>query len=149
MRKSTRAFALAVSLVLICPGSPGQNSDQYLSRVRAVQNRPETRAAFKYIDEHRDQILHEWGEITEVNAPSGQEKKRAAYVYRLLKKLKLDELRYDGAGNVIAVRKGTGGGPASSSTRIWTRSSSRASTSNRKSATGKFTRPASATTRAT
>ncbi len=111
MRKSTRAFALAVSLVLIGHGVPGQNSDQYLSQVRAVQNRPETRAAFNYIDEHRGQILHEWGEITEENAPSGQEKKRAAYVYRLLKKLKLDELRYDGAGNLIAVRKGTGGGP--------------------------------------
>jgi acetylornithine deacetylase/succinyl-diaminopimelate desuccinylase-like protein len=111
MRKSPRAFAVFVSLVLLHASALCQNLDQHLAQVRAVQNRPETRAAFNYIDEHRDQILHEWAEITEENAPSGQEKKRAAYVYRLLKKLKLDELRYDGAGNLIAVRKGTGGGP--------------------------------------
>jgi tripeptide aminopeptidase len=111
MRKSTKGLALAVSLVVAGASAPGQNLDHYLAQVRAIQNRPETRAAFAYVDEHRDQILHEWEEITEVNAPSGQEKKRAAYVYRLLKKLKLDELRYDAAGNLIAVRKGTGGGP--------------------------------------
>ena len=111
MRKSTRAFALVVSLALAGSGAPGQTRDSYLARVRAIRERAETRAAFAYVDEHRDQILHEWGEITEENAPSGQEKKRAAYVYKLLKKLKLDELRYDSIGNVIAVRKGTGGGP--------------------------------------
>jgi acetylornithine deacetylase/succinyl-diaminopimelate desuccinylase-like protein len=111
MHKSTRALALAVSLVLLHAGAPAQNLDQYLAQVKAIQSRAEMRAAFDYIDEHRDQILHEWEEITEVNAPSGQEKKRAAYVFKLLKKLKLDELRYDSIGNLIAVRKGTGGGP--------------------------------------
>jgi tripeptide aminopeptidase len=111
MRKSTRGLALFAPLVLLASGAPGQNLDQYLAQVKAVQGRAETRAAFAYVDEHRDQILHEWAEITEENAPSGQEKKRAAYVFKLLKKLKLDELRYDSAGNVVAVRKGTGGGP--------------------------------------
>ncbi|HWT01738.1 MAG TPA: M20/M25/M40 family metallo-hydrolase [Pyrinomonadaceae bacterium] len=111
MRKSTRAVALVVSLVLINSSAPGQNPEQYLAQVRAVQDRAETRAAFDYVTEHRDQILHEWEEITEVNAPSGQEQKRAAYVFKLLKKLKLDEVRYDSIGNLIAVRKGTGGGP--------------------------------------
>ncbi len=111
MRKSTRGLALFVSLVLFNHSAPGQNLDQYLAQVKAIQGRAETRAAFAYIDEHHDQILHEWAEITEENAPSGQEKKRAAYVFKLLKKLKLDELRYDAAGNLIAVRKGTGGGP--------------------------------------
>ena len=111
MPKPTRALALVVSLVLMGASAPGQNLDQYLAQVKAIQNRTETRAAFDYIDEHHDQILHEWEEITEVNAPSGQEKKRAAYVFKLLKKLKLDEIRYDSIGNLIAVRKGTGGGP--------------------------------------
>ena len=111
MRKSPGAFALAVSLVLFNAGALCQNLDERLTQVRAVQQRSETRAAFSYVDEHRDQILHEWAELTEENAPSGQEKKRAAYVFKLLKKLKLDELRYDGVGNLITVRKGTGGGP--------------------------------------
>jgi acetylornithine deacetylase/succinyl-diaminopimelate desuccinylase-like protein len=64
-----------------------------------------------HIDKNRDTILKEWITITEINAPSGHEKERAAYIESLLRKYKLNEIRYDAAGNLIAVRKGTGGGP--------------------------------------
>ncbi|HUQ32624.1 MAG TPA: M20/M25/M40 family metallo-hydrolase, partial [Pyrinomonadaceae bacterium] len=62
------------------------------------------------IDKTRDRILHEWIELTEINAPSGQERERAEYIRKLLKKLKLKDIRYDSVGNLIAVRPGTGGG---------------------------------------
>jgi acetylornithine deacetylase/succinyl-diaminopimelate desuccinylase-like protein len=68
-------------------------------------------AAFNFIESNRDPILREWTAITEINAPSGHERERAAYIETLLRKYKLQDIRYDAAGNLIAVRKGTGAGP--------------------------------------
>jgi acetylornithine deacetylase/succinyl-diaminopimelate desuccinylase-like protein len=78
--------------------------------VKSVQDDPRVKAAFDSIDKDRDAILREWIAITEINAPSKQEQERARYIESLLRKHKL-EIRYDSAGNLIATRKGTGGGP--------------------------------------
>ena len=78
--------------------------------VKSVQEDPRVKAAFDHIDKDRDAILREWISITEINAPSKQEQERAKYIESLLRKHKLD-IRYDTAGNLIATRKGTGGGP--------------------------------------
>ena len=78
--------------------------------VKSVQDDPRVKAAFDHIDKDRDAILREWIAITEINAPSKQEQERAKYIESLLRKSKL-EIRYDSAGNLIATRKGTGGGP--------------------------------------
>jgi acetylornithine deacetylase/succinyl-diaminopimelate desuccinylase-like protein len=78
--------------------------------VKSVQDDPRVKAAFDHIDKDRDAILREWIAITEINAPSKQEQERAKYIESLLRKHKL-EIRYDSAGNLIATRKGTGGGP--------------------------------------
>jgi acetylornithine deacetylase/succinyl-diaminopimelate desuccinylase-like protein len=78
--------------------------------VKSVQDDPRVKAAFDHIDKDRDAILREWIAITEINAPSKQEQERAKYIESLLRKHKLD-IRYDSAGNLIATRKGTGGGP--------------------------------------
>ncbi len=55
--------------------------------------------------------MREWIAITEINAPSGQEQPRAKYIETLLRKYHLDDIHYDSAGNLIAVRRGAGGGP--------------------------------------
>lgn len=78
--------------------------------VKSVHEDPRVKAAFDHIDKDRDTILREWIAITEINAPSKQEQERAKYIESLLRKSKLD-IRYDSAGNLIATRKGTGGGP--------------------------------------
>jgi acetylornithine deacetylase/succinyl-diaminopimelate desuccinylase-like protein len=78
--------------------------------VKSVHEDPRVKAAFDHIDKDRDAILREWIAITEINAPSKQEQERAKYIESLLRKHKL-EIRYDSAGNLIATRKGTGGGP--------------------------------------
>src|SRR6185503_2785754 len=59
----------------------------------------------------REQILREWIAITEINAPSLHEQPRAKYIEGLLRNYKLQEIRYDATRNLIAVRKGSGGGP--------------------------------------
>jgi acetylornithine deacetylase/succinyl-diaminopimelate desuccinylase-like protein len=111
MRKSTRALAFMVSLVFIHTPAQSQTTQQYLEQVRSLQARPEVAAAYAHVDKTREEILEEWIEITEINAPSGQERARAEYIEKLLKKLKLKDIHYDSIGNLIAVRRGTGGGP--------------------------------------
>lgn len=88
-----------------------QTTSNYPEQVRQIQNAPKVKAAFAYLDRYKQDILAEWIQITEVHAPSGHEQQRAKYIEGLLRKYKLDSVRYDGVGNLIAVRKGTGGGP--------------------------------------
>lgn len=83
----------------------------YDEQVKALLARPEMKAAFANVDNNHDWIIQEWIAITEVNAPSGKEAERAAFVVNLLNSYKTVEVRRDSAGNVVATRKGTGGGP--------------------------------------
>ena len=106
---------LALALITVFNGAnaPAQNGTvkQYLEQVQAIESRADVRSAFSYIDTNRVEILKEWSDLTEINAPSGQEKQRAAYIEKLLRPYKLQNIHYDSVGNLIATRKGVGGGP--------------------------------------
>ena len=106
-----RIFLLLAVLLLVVPLS-AQTPAEFLEQVKTLQNDARVKAATDHIDKDRDQILREWIAITEINAPSQHEQERARYIEGLLRKYKLSEVRYDATGNLIAVRKGTGGGPA-------------------------------------
>src|SRR5205085_1490810 len=80
------------------------------AQAKALRERADLKRAFDYIDAHHDDILNEWKTITEINAPSGKEQLRAAFVKRLLDTYKLDRVYSDAVGNIIAIRQGTGGG---------------------------------------
>ena len=112
MSKSTIALALILSLVTIRASAQNETVAQLTEQAKALQSRPEVAAALDYIDKSRASILREWTAITEINAPSGQEKERARYIEKLLKKMNLKQIHYDSVGNLVATRKGTGGGPA-------------------------------------
>ena len=110
MRRYVRR--LVPCLLMMALGSAAlSQSNQYADQVKATQDDPQVKIANDYIDKNHDTILQEWIAITEINAPSKKEQERARYLESLLKKYKLQEIRYDSAGNLIAVRKGTGGGP--------------------------------------
>lgn len=82
-----------------------------VTEVRRLMVSPSVQAAFQHVEANRDVILKEWIAITEINAPSGEERERAEYIERELRKLNLDDVHFDGAGNVVGIRKGTSGGP--------------------------------------
>jgi acetylornithine deacetylase/succinyl-diaminopimelate desuccinylase-like protein len=103
--------SLCISLLLTSVQVRAQTAVQYLDRAKSVQNDARVKAANEYIDQNQAGILREWIAITEIHAPSGHEQERARYVESLLRKYRLETIRYDSAGNLIAVRKGTGGGP--------------------------------------
>jgi tripeptide aminopeptidase len=99
---------LLILLIVSIPAS--SQSQSHAEQVKAIQDDRQVKAAFDHIDKNKDYILREWIAITEINAPSKQEQERAKFIESLLRKHKL-EIRYDSAGNLIATRKGTGGGP--------------------------------------
>src|ERR1051325_7822885 len=82
---------------------------EYIDQVQAISNRADLKRADDFIDQNRDGILREWIAITEINAPSGHEQERAKYIEGLLRSYHLSDIHYDSAGNLIAVRKGSGG----------------------------------------
>ena len=88
-----------------------QTVAEYIQQVQALTGRAEVKAANDYLDRNHESILREWIAITEINAPSGQEQERAKYIEGILRQNHLDDIHYDSVGNLIAVRKGSGGGP--------------------------------------
>src|SRR5258708_6058837 len=108
-----RLLPLIAALLLVMIPAPAQVKSvaQYIEQVQALSRRADVKAADDYIDRNHESILHEWIAITEINAPSGQEQPRAKYIETLLRKYHLDDVHYDSTGNLIAVRKGAGGGP--------------------------------------
>ena len=88
----------------------GQSPSQFSAQVKEIQDNSKVKAANEFIDRNRAEIVREWIQITEINAPSGHEQERAKYLERLLRQSRLQNIHYDSAGNLVAVRKGTGGG---------------------------------------
>jgi tripeptide aminopeptidase len=113
MKTPARIFGALACLLLSCAQAAGparaQLSDE---QARALLGSPPVRAAFAHVEAERAAILREWIEITEVNAPSGHERERAQLVERILRRQRLARVYYDRSGNLVAVRKGTGGAPA-------------------------------------
>ncbi len=91
--------------------APPVPDPERLAAARVLISDPRVAAAFEHIETNRQKILEEWIALTEINAPSGHEEARARFVEQLLSAHENLEVRRDAAGNVIAVRKGTGGGP--------------------------------------
>jgi tripeptide aminopeptidase len=106
-----RATAALILCLASCVAARGQAGQPYDDAAKALLARPEVQAAFAHVERERDAILREWIAITEINAPSGKERERAAFVEKILRQSKSVEVRTDAAGNLIATRKGAGGGP--------------------------------------
>ncbi|HEX8899340.1 MAG TPA: M20/M25/M40 family metallo-hydrolase, partial [Chthoniobacterales bacterium] len=110
MRPTLLLFCLPL-IIVTATRAQVKTVSEYIDQVKAISNRADVKTAGNYIDENHDSILREWIAITEINAPSGHEQERAKYVEHLLRTYRLDDVHYDSAGNLIAFRKGTGGGP--------------------------------------
>ncbi|HVF49413.1 MAG TPA: M20/M25/M40 family metallo-hydrolase [Pyrinomonadaceae bacterium] len=91
--------------------SQAQAIAPYLASVKTLAAKPKITAAFDFIEKNREETLREWTTLTEINAPSGKEQERRAQIEKILRGYKLDRIYTDATGNLVAVRKGTGGGP--------------------------------------
>lgn len=77
----------------------------------AIPENPRARSALDSIDGRKEEIIAEWIRLTEIPAPSGQERDRARYIREEAAKLGLTDLKTDSIGNVSAYRRGTEPGP--------------------------------------
>ncbi|MFY9553547.1 MAG: M20/M25/M40 family metallo-hydrolase [Blastocatellia bacterium] len=102
----TRLAALAFAAVMMGSIVTAQDMTDEANR---IMQRGAVKRAFDYVDAHKEQILAEWIALTEINAPSGKERERAEAVRKSLVSCRLDRVYYDSKGNLIAIRKGTGG----------------------------------------
>ena len=87
----------------------GQSSAD--ATVRRVQAGASFKAAAADIDRHHDRLVADIISITEIPAPPFKEDARGAAFLALLKQTSLVDVTRDAAGNVMGLRKGTGGGP--------------------------------------
>jgi acetylornithine deacetylase/succinyl-diaminopimelate desuccinylase-like protein len=86
------------------PGSPVENATQ------AIVANPKVMKALDDLKADDDTAFAEQKRITEIPAPPYKEKVRAEYFLKRMQELGFKDASIDAEGNVIALRKGTGGG---------------------------------------
>jgi tripeptide aminopeptidase len=105
------ACTVAAGLLLVLPAvaasgqqSPGSAFDP------ALAGHPAVAGALSVLERDFAQQVEEWIRITQIPAPSGREQRRAEYLSQQFREQGL-EVGIDSIGNVVATRRGTGGGP--------------------------------------
>jgi acetylornithine deacetylase/succinyl-diaminopimelate desuccinylase-like protein len=97
---------MAIVLAAAAAGAQGRDGD-----VAALLAAPAFKQAAAFFDADHDRFVRELITLTEIPAPSFKEQQRAEAVLGLLRDLGLTDVEMDAEGNVMGLRKGTGGGP--------------------------------------
>lgn len=102
-------IAVVVAVVLTAPGraEPPSSVD---AATQALIDNPKVKAALEVIKADDAATFAEQKHITEIASPPYKEKVRAEYYLKRMQELGLKDATIDAEGNVIALRKGTGGG---------------------------------------
>ncbi|MBR1218796.1 M20/M25/M40 family metallo-hydrolase [Bradyrhizobium sp. U87765 SZCCT0131] len=108
---------IAVLSVLWCGGllpalaaGPGESGAAAAAATSAVLAAPQVIKAFADLKADDARALDEQKRITEIPAPPYKEKVRGEYLLKRFHELGLKDAAFDAEGNVIALRKGSGGG---------------------------------------
>lgn len=72
---------------------------------------PEVLQSWAHVDARQNAIQAEWIQLTEIEAPSKQEKLRIDYMKKAMARVGLQNIQQDEMGNVWGTYKGSGGGP--------------------------------------
>jgi tripeptide aminopeptidase len=127
MRFTTSIAAMALALVA---GQALAQTPATDPAFQAILSHPKVVKSLDDIKEDDARAFEEQKRITEIPAPPYKEKIRAEYYLKRMQELGFKDASIDSEGNVIALRKGTGGGrPNSWCRRISTRYFPKASTS--------------------
>ncbi|MCC7002154.1 MAG: M20/M25/M40 family metallo-hydrolase [Gemmatimonadaceae bacterium] len=105
------AAALSLLAATAVQAQQPQQAPQYpTSWDPTLMERPDIKSAMRLIETNFPQQVEEWVRLTELPGKSGMEQARGAFVKAEFEKQGLTPT-VDSIGNIIAVRKGTGGGP--------------------------------------
>src|SRR5688572_6436863 len=108
-----RAMILAAATLCALSGAGGTVSAQtadYQAQLRALMARPAVTRAFRVIEELEPRTMTDLITLTQVPAPPFKEEERAKVYAQWLREAGADSVFIDEVGNVIALRRGTGGG---------------------------------------
>jgi tripeptide aminopeptidase len=101
------AFVVVVALAMPGYAEPPSNVD---AATQALVDNPKVKSALEVIKADDAATFAEQKHITEIASPPYKEKVRAEYYLKRMQELGLKDATIDAEGNVIALRKGTGGG---------------------------------------
>ncbi len=101
--RSLLLLLFAVFFVSTASAQPGA--------VQAILTDPKFKAAEEFVTKDHDRLVGEIIQITEIEAPPFKEAKRGKAFAEMLRRSGLTDVETDAEGNVIGLRKGTGGGP--------------------------------------
>lgn len=107
MTRIARGFPLALCLVGLAAWAQATPDDA----VKRVADDPKFKAAMAVLDKDHDRLIAEIVELTEIPAPSFKEDQRGAKYLEMLRAAGLTNVERDAEGNVMGLRRGTGGGP--------------------------------------
>ena len=106
----TAAFLIAIAFLLGFAFPATAQSQQYDVEISDLVSNPQIQAAFARIEELDGWSLEKLIELTEIPAPPFMETDRATRYAELMREVGADSVMIDEVGNVIAWRRGTGGG---------------------------------------
>jgi tripeptide aminopeptidase len=101
----------AISMLLLMLSSavpPAQSPD---ARARAFLDSAAFRQVAAFIESDQDRFVRELVTLTEIPSPPFKEQARAKAFLAMLREQGLDAVEMDGVGNVMGIRRGTGGAP--------------------------------------
>ena len=109
---AVRRYGTLLTLIAAASGAlSGRGQSAADATVRRVQASAAFQAAAADLDRHHDRLVADIIAITEIPAPPFKEDARGAAMLALMKQTGLVDVTRDAAGNVMGLRKGTGGGP--------------------------------------
>jgi acetylornithine deacetylase/succinyl-diaminopimelate desuccinylase-like protein len=107
MTRIARGLPLALCLVGLAAWTQATPDDA----VKRVADDPKFKAAMAALDKDHDRLVAEIIELTEIPAPPFKEDQRGAKYLEMLRAAGLTNVERDAEGNVMGLRRGTGGGP--------------------------------------
>lgn len=106
-RVTVLSFALLIGVGVV-PNARAQTAEQ---RVQTIVSSAPFRDARTFLDADHERFVKELITLTEIPAPPFKEQKRAAAYLEMLRTAKLTDVETDAEGNVMGIRRGTGGAP--------------------------------------
>jgi tripeptide aminopeptidase len=97
-----------ISTVLVLAITQPQTQE---ARIQRLKDSADFKQAAVFIDGEYDRFVRELIALTEIPSPPFKEQQRAKAFLEMLKQAGLSDVEMDPEGNVMGVRKGTGGGP--------------------------------------
>mgnify|MGYP001079442562 CR=1 FL=1 len=88
-----------------------QVSERVKKQFEYTMSIPCVKEAMKFIQEDERNTIEEQKELVLIEAPTGEEEKRAAVMMEKFKALGLENVHIDRGGNVVGLRRGSGKGP--------------------------------------